>query len=268
MFCPVRRSYIPPHWLEYLLGVWGADECAALQKCCAKLLTEHTPCSTTATGALVVVGERTGLRAPVQAAMTVTTSLLALGAAPTVLFSGGVTDRKHFGEFPAGELAREFFSHRSNAPLLRDSIVDQASMNSATQSLFIARLIRDEDFRNVFLVLPYEHLVRFAAVLVGGFLKEGLAKAFPPVNILPVCYGSATDHAPSRLTLEREGFGPPRPELSGEDPELEHVFRQRAGQYGDRWRHSFLHRDDPSWPCGAAPPSELLSHLRHQPFPL
>ena len=261
-------SRVPSVWADHLLHVWGQSEYDALQQCCATLLTEHIPCSATASHALIVVGERTGLDVPARMAMKVADACNALDAKPTVLFSGGVTDRRHFGEFPAHELADAFFSRRSDLPSLRDSVIDTESMNSATQCLLIAEMVRTERYQNVYLVLPYDHIVRFPAVLLEAFRKEFGTRGAPFVNILPVCYGSATSEAPSGFTMEREGFGPPRPALPGENASHEHILRQRAGQYGERWKGSCHQRYNPSWPCGAAFPSELLAHLQHQPYPL
>lgn len=273
----VREVAAP--YMEHMTAMWGGETEGVLRACeltlphflwplvAGKMIGNSDDLATLRP--LVVVVERTFTGAN-EAAKRVYNKLCERVGVKDVgmLFTGGDTGRQHYDECPA-LLMYENFSREQRA-VRRDAniSVDNLSMNTGTQALTVAHCLDVGNFRTIYLVAPYDHMTRNCAVMLEACRRRFSARQeqIVRVSIIPVCYGNPNDINASGLTMAREAFGSNVPEKR--EAKLAAAIRQRAGQYTERWKESIARSNDPTWPCGAATPAELIAHLHRQPFQL
>ncbi|MBU0661627.1 hypothetical protein KKG22_05660 [Patescibacteria group bacterium] len=264
-------------YMVHVSEVWSSEEISALRECVACLTAPWEEIRSEVLGSiagrsLIFVGERSFSWNQIELARELVFELTQPDLRPErdvhLLFSGAIFDRLQFGEFPAVTLASMF--HGSFMPQGQYGIdywekrtsIDHTSWHTGLQCDLVAGLVRSHAFRNVFLVLPRDHIARFAATLVGSLQTLGFAN----VTIIPVSYDydqiveSETRRGERKiLSMPREAFGPCTPLSDDEDPD--HV-NQRCGQYTERWEEGNRMWRCGKWATGPVLPSELLEYLR------
>lgn len=253
-------------WLNHIQDTWGPAEAEALKSCCTKLLVPYPHPKLKGERTLIIVGERTTIPEQFVALRDVLDAVFN-GGRGYIIFSGGITDREAMGEVPAQKMLDQALENGGlPAHLLTRSSVDVASRNTGEQARLFGKMIARCRFTSVITVLPYDHLTRFASVLLKGIELEAGATVAEQTSIIPACYGQADTVPENRshlVSLGREAFGSHLPDEH--EQHLTAFLKQRAGQYTTRWKDSALRNDDPTWTCGAYWPSELLAHLQQQP---
>lgn len=279
MFSPGSKSVrgVAAPYMEHMTATWG-DETASVLRACeltlphylqplveSKMIGNSDDLQTLRP--LVVVVERT-LTGANEAAKRVYGALCErVGVKDVgVLFTGGDTGRQHYDEYPAFDMYEKFSREYRGIRPGSNISVDNLSMNTGTQALTVAHFLDVGNFRTVYLVAPYDHMTRNCAVMLEACRRRFSARELARVSIIPVCYGYPNDINASGLTMAREAFGSNIP--GKREAELAAAIRQRAGQYTQRWKESIARSTDPTWPCGAATPRELINFLVSQPFPI
>jgi hypothetical protein len=146
-------------------------------------------------------------------------------------------------------------------------LLQHLRIDEALSAAHRIEIIMEEDLAEfgakvIFLVLPIDHIARFAAMIAHGIRMGG----FGGVSIVPVCYNDwhSIPGYHSRLSAMREAYGPTHL-LPGDEID-EASVKQRCGQLTDRWYNDNQKLVAGQYKIGPVLPSELLAFLQAQPI--